>query len=60
MNPKLAPQDADVSQAKSRKPWITPSIVVERSLVAKAQDPFLGEVDKEKADPFLGPLSASL
>lgn len=60
MNPKSTQHDADVLPNPTKKPWVAPSIVMERSLVVKAQDPFLGEVDKEKADPFLGPLSASL
>lgn len=55
-----SPFRIDRSTPPAKRPWEEPRVVVERSLVARAQDPFLGEVDKDKADPFLGPLSASL
>lgn len=45
----------------TKKTWELPSIVLEYSLVAKAQGPVLGEdsFQKVEEDPFLGAFTAS-
>jgi hypothetical protein len=45
----------------TKKAWESPRIVVEYSLVAKAQGPILGEdsFQKIEEDPFLGAFTAS-
>ena len=44
----------------TKKQWEVPQIVMEHSLIVRAQDPLPDKSDPTKPkDPFLGPLSAS-
>lgn len=43
----------------SKKRWESPAIVLEYSLVAKAQDPFGEDGKKVEEDPFLGAFTTS-
>ena len=58
MNPPI-PSVAEMQNRK--KVWEAPRIVIEYSLVAKAQGPILGEDDYQKIeeDPFLGAFTVS-
>lgn len=45
---------------ETKKQWEVPQIVMEHSLIVRAQDPLPDKTDPTKPnDPFLGPLSAS-
>ena len=58
MNPLIV---STTTGQPTKKTWELPRIVVEYSLVAKAQGPILGEdsFQKVEEDPFLGAFTAS-
>jgi hypothetical protein len=58
----MKPLTTSVTERQSaKKTWELPEIVLEYSLVAKAQGPVLGEdaFQKVEEDPFLGAFTAS-
>lgn len=58
----MKPLAMSVAQGQpTKKEWELPQIVVEYSLIAKAQGPILGEdsFQKVEEDPFLGAFTAS-
>lgn len=58
----MKPLNTSAPQAHpAKKEWELPRIVLEYSLVAKAQGPILGEdsFQKVEEDPFLGAFTAS-
>ena len=42
-----------------RKEWVAPEIVLEKALIAQAQEPETDGLGNQNDDPFLGPLSLS-
>ena len=56
MKPLVLPKGQN---STPKKRWESPTIVLEYSLVAKAQDPFGDDGKKVEEDPFLGAFTAS-
>lgn len=52
---------SELAVQATKKEWEAPTIVLEYSLVAKAQGPILGDDDFQQVeeDPFLGAFTAS-